>query len=182
MGILSTLVDVEMSGWFTLNSDLVQDLSSYKSKSGAANDSIVSGDKIINSSQYTPSSTKNSPQSSGAAKSSLDKRLDYMNTFLKNVFFSLSLNQANLDGMISIYELMKFVIHEILFIFIYILCYVIHKRLKSKTADYVIQMLLSTLWDGIVHNSLYVRCNTAKLFEVLYWINILDWILEINFF
>lgn len=28
-------------------------------------------------------------------------------------------------------------------------------------------MLLSTLWDGIVHISLYVRCNTAKLFEVL---------------
>ncbi len=29
-------------------------------------------------------------------------------------------------------------------------------------------MLLSTLWDGIVHTSLYVRCNTAKLFEVNY--------------
>ncbi len=39
--------------------------------------------------------------------------------------------------------------------------------MKAKTFDYVIQMLLSTLWDGIVHNSLYVRCNTAKLFEIL---------------
>ena len=122
-----------MSGWFTLNSDLVQDLSSYKSKSNAANDSIVSGDKIINSSQYTPSSTKNSPQSSSAAKSSLDKRLDYMNTFLKNVFFSLSLNQANLDGMISIYELMKFVIRFTKFnLFLYVSYVLLFKKGLSR--------------------------------------------------
>ncbi len=39
--------------------------------------------------------------------SALEKRLEHMNNYLKNVFFTLSLNQANLDGLISIYELMK---------------------------------------------------------------------------
>ena len=33
-------------------------------------------------------------------------------------------------------------------------------------------MLLATLWDGIVHISLYVRCNTAKLFEVCFFLDL----------
>ena len=112
VGILSTLVDAEMNGWFSLNSDLVQDIISYKATltdAVSSSSASISSDKIINSSQYsTPIKQRdNSGGSSSKTSSSLEKRLDYMSTYLKNVFFSLSLNQASLDGLISIYELMK---------------------------------------------------------------------------
>lgn len=113
VGILSTLVDAEMNGWFSLNSDLVQDIISYKATLGdAVSSPSISSDKIINSSQYsTPIKQRdNSGGGSSKTSSSLEKRLDYMSTYLKNVFFSLSLNQASLDGLISIYELMKLVV------------------------------------------------------------------------
>jgi hypothetical protein len=171
VGILSTLVDVEMNGWFSLNSDLVQDIISIKSESSPTK---MTSDKIINSSQYSTNKLKDKDAKTNikSDSTSLEKRIDYMNNYLKNVFFSLSLNQANLDGLIAIYELMKF---DNFMFSTEIIKINYNKeiikfsllRLKSKTSDYVIQMLLSTLWDGIVHTSLYVRCNTAKLFEVI---------------
>lgn len=103
VGILSTLVEAEMDGWFSLNSDLVQDIISYKAANLESSPSITS-DKIINSSL---TSTKQRDTQTKNSNSSIEKRLDYMSTYLKNVFFALSLNQAALDGLVSIYELLK---------------------------------------------------------------------------
>lgn len=96
-----------MNGWFSLNSDLVQDIISIKSESSPTK---ITSDKIINSSQYSTNKLKDKDAKTNikSDSTSLEKRIDYMNNYLKNVFFSLSLNQANLDGLIAIYELMKF--------------------------------------------------------------------------
>jgi len=98
VGILSTLADVELSGWF----DIIQD-----AKDGQM--------KKSNSIQFT---TPPSPPNANGRRPvdnvfkanvsvNAQKRLDYMNEYLKNVFFALSLGQTNLDGLIVIYELMK---------------------------------------------------------------------------
>ncbi|RNA19956.1 lisH domain and HEAT repeat-containing KIAA1468-like protein, partial [Brachionus plicatilis] len=144
VGILSTIVDIELYGWFDLSSNMFNDQEDMKTLKSETSPSGKSHEKVICSSDSKPNFKKSDPAIED--QTPLQKRIDNMNIYLKNVFFALSLNQGNLDAVISIYELMK---------------------LKSKSADYVIQMLLSTLWDGIVHISLYVRCNTAKLFEIL---------------
>ena len=101
MGILSTLVDVELNGWF----DIIQD-----AKNGEL--------KKSNSIQFTtpPPPTKasnlrveanNNNTNKANATVVAQKRLNLMNEYLKNVFFALSLNQTSLDGLIVIYELMK---------------------------------------------------------------------------
>ncbi|CAF0796504.1 unnamed protein product [Brachionus calyciflorus] len=148
VGILSTLVDIELYGWFNLNANLTNDQDDAFLLKSESSPSSNTREKVIRSSTSKNSVSKkhDNDTSLNESQTSLDKRIDHMNNYLKNVFFALSLNQNNLDGVIAIYEQMK---------------------LKSKTSDYVIQMLLSTLWDGIVHISLYVRCNTAKLFEIL---------------
>jgi hypothetical protein len=148
VGIISTLVDIEfdndlenISKNFTINSN--EDESMSKMKLHSPNE------KCLNSSlsPSSSSSIKNEMEkATNSFKNSAEKRLDFLNSYLKTLFFTLSLHQANLDGIVAIYQQMK---------------------LKSPQADYIIQMLLSTLWDGIVHTSLYVRCNTAKLFEIL---------------
>ena len=149
VGILSTLVDVETYGWLNMDLENLSDqsmhsTSSYSLKSETS-PSLFSNEKVINSS-FSKTAPQKSSSSAKTESKSLAQRIEHMNTYLKNVFFTLSLNQTNLDGLVSIYELMKN---------------------KSKSSEYVTQMLLSTLWDGIVHVSLYVRCNTAKLFEIL---------------
>ncbi len=149
VGILSTLVDVETYGWLNMDLDSSSDHSLHSSSSfslkSETSPSLFTNEKIINSSSSV-TAQKSKPETKSIAQSSIEKRIEHMNNYLKNLFFTLSLNQTNLDGLVTIYELMKN---------------------KSKSSEYVTQMLLSTLWDGIVHVSLYVRVNTAKLFEIL---------------
>lgn len=115
VGILSTLVDAEINGSFNLNSDLIEDVS-FKSESSLSPFTPITSDKVMNCSQYSANTNNRNKHdttlsSSGSAskknQTPLDKRIEYMNNYLKNVFFALSLNQANLDGLISVYELMK---------------------------------------------------------------------------
>ena len=86
VGILSTLVDNEMNGWTNLSQE-----------------------NQLNTSGSLQFKANNSPNTkmNEIAPTAVDKRLDYMNNYLKNVFFTLSLSQSNLDGLIAIYELMK---------------------------------------------------------------------------
>ena len=115
VGILSSLVDIEIDGWFNLNLDISnQSICSYKSQiKTESSPSSFKNLKIINSSKYSNNcKSKNSKeiennQSEDENKTSLDKRIDYMNNYLKNLFFTISLNQTNLDGLISIFEMMK---------------------------------------------------------------------------
>ena len=122
VSILSTLLEGELNGWYKI-------VDEWKTS-------------------YVPSTADETltTATTPAAHPESSKRLEFMTSYLKNLFFTLSLNQKSLDGLVSIYELL---------------------RHKGKANDYIVQMLLSTLWDGIVHMSLYVRCNTAKLFEIL---------------
>ena len=87
VGILSTLVDNEMNGW-----------------------SNLSQENQLNTSSSLQFKANNSPNTkmNEMTLTAVDKRLDYMNNYLKNVFFTLSLSQSNLDGLIAIYELMKY--------------------------------------------------------------------------
>jgi hypothetical protein len=93
VGILSTLVEVELNGWAKPYQDL--NLNSQKAT-------------IQLKSNISPNSKSNKlPISKTENLSVAEKRLEYMNEYLKSVFFALSLNQANFDGLICIYELMK---------------------------------------------------------------------------
>ena len=67
-------------------------------------------EKIISSSQYSKKIKKGgneNEENNVHNQTSIEKRIEYMTNYLKNVFFTLSLNQSNLDGLISIYELIK---------------------------------------------------------------------------
>lgn len=90
VGILSTLVDVELNGWF----DIIQDTKNgeLKPSSSIQFNTLDAADPVV---------CKENPVQVA------QKRIDYMCEYLKNVFFALSLNQMNLDGVIVIYELMK---------------------------------------------------------------------------
>ena len=120
VGILSTLLDVELYGWFNLNLDISNQSASSSSNNSFTHQMQVTikptdvspykNEKVINSSKYSNKKNKmNGEHENGEPKPStqFEKRLDYMNNYLKNIFFTLSLNQTNLDGLISIYELMK---------------------------------------------------------------------------
>ena len=70
--------------------------------------------KTSSSIQFTTPTTASNKSTGDRAEISVkeenkvaQKRMNYMNEYLKNVFFALSLNQMNLDGLIVIYELMK---------------------------------------------------------------------------
>ncbi len=121
VGILSTLLDVELYGWFNLNLDISNQSVSSSSNNSFTHQTITikptdispyKNEKVINSSTYSNKKNKmnGSENENGEPpkpSTQFEKRLDYMNNYLKNVFFTLSLNQTNLDGLISIYELMK---------------------------------------------------------------------------
>jgi hypothetical protein len=53
----------------------------------------------------SPYSSKNKDKNENL--SIVDKKLNHMSNYLRNVFFTLSLNQIQLDGLITIYEQMK---------------------------------------------------------------------------
>lgn len=89
VGILSTLVDAELNGWF----DIIQDTkNAHMPTSSSMQLSNVTGSEAVGA--------------NGAGENG-EKRISLMNAYLKNVFFALSLNQTNLDGLIAIYELLK---------------------------------------------------------------------------
>lgn len=90
VGIISTIVDIELFGSLNLNHDEIVDPNSI-----AFNGS--------------PQSNKNSPRANdtNVNQSAVEKRLNHMSSYLRNIFFTLSLNQSNLDGLIAIYEQMK---------------------------------------------------------------------------
>ncbi len=97
---------------------------------------------------------------SDSQKTPTDKLIEHMNSYLRHVFVALSMSQSSLDGLVVIYELLAHKVTSTT-----ASCSDVAAK-KRKANDHVIQMLIATLWDGIVHMSLYVRCNTAKLFEV----------------
>lgn len=113
VGILATLVDVEMFGWFNLISELNNEEDVESTFRTESSPSTMSHEKVITSSaskmKNTPKNRKqkDSDETSTKVQTSLEKRIDHMTNYLKTVFFALSLNQTNLDGVISIYELMK---------------------------------------------------------------------------
>ena len=86
VGILSTLVDIELLKWPSLYR--TQTINSEEPEKKTMSKSVESSNSI-------------------ASKSKIEKQIDHMNNYLKNVFFTLSLSQANLDGLIVIYEQMK---------------------------------------------------------------------------
>jgi hypothetical protein len=122
---LSTLIDVEHYGWFDL-----ANFSSDPSMTGGSggefdklklnlesSPSSLSKEKVISSSASSQKLSQkkglnDSSASNGSSQQTqVEKRIEHMNTYLKNVFFTLSLNQANLDGLIAIYELLKLAIY-----------------------------------------------------------------------
>jgi hypothetical protein len=121
VGILSTLIDVEHYGWLDLNN-----FNSDTSMTGGefekfklnleSSPSSLSKEKVISSSASSQKLSQkkglnDSSTSNGSSQpTQVERRIEHMNTYLKNVFFTLSLNQANLDGLIAIYELLKLVI------------------------------------------------------------------------
>jgi hypothetical protein len=64
-------------------------------------------EKVINYSQDVHKHRESDENEVNKSLSPVEKRLEAMNTYLKSVFFTISLNQTNLDGVIAIYELMK---------------------------------------------------------------------------
>jgi hypothetical protein len=110
VGILSTLIDVEYYGWSGLNSDSEKLQALSKKNEGGSSPSSLSRDKVISSSassnKLKPDELNNSSCNDGSL-SQIEKKIEQMNIFLKNVFFTLSLNQVNFDGLIAIYELLK---------------------------------------------------------------------------
>jgi len=86
VGILSTLVDAELNGWF----GIIQDTKNAHMP--------TSSSMQLNGSN---------PETDATSSQNGEKRISHMNLYLKNVFFALSLNQTNLDGLVSIYKLMK---------------------------------------------------------------------------
>lgn len=119
VGILSTLIDVEYYGWFDLNSSSSVEFDHLRttvctnmetSPSSLRKDKVISSSassQKISSPPTRDSKLNESQSSSTQPQTQVDKRIDYMSNYLKNVFFALSLNQANLDGLIAIYELLK---------------------------------------------------------------------------
>lgn len=115
VGILSSLVDAEMHGWLSFNLDTLSD-GSVKSLNinSESSPSIFRKEKVINSS-FSTESTKNkrndekstNSTQQQAKESSIEQRINQMSTYLKNLFFTLSLNQSNLDGLVAIFEQMK---------------------------------------------------------------------------
>ena len=102
VGIISTIVDIELYGSLNLNSN----------EGGASLEIPAMNFNFSNSNSPTSnrnlnSSSKTGGESSSESLSIVDKRLNYMSNYLRNVFFTLSLNQSNLDGLIAIYEQMK---------------------------------------------------------------------------
>ena len=55
----------------------------------------------------SPYSSKNKDKNENENLSIVDKKLNHMSNYLRNVFFTFSLNQIQLDGIITIYEQMK---------------------------------------------------------------------------
>ena len=112
----------------------------------------------------SPTSLNN--ENSAPVKTPIDLRIEHMNSYLRHVFVALSMSQSSLDGIVTIYELLAHKVATTAAATTQASGGGVTNKAKKKANDYVIQMLLATLWDGIVHMSLYVRCNTAKLFEV----------------
>lgn len=108
VAICSTLVDVESYGWIHMNLDQMdKSSSSFNLKYET---SPYRNEKIISSSQYSKKIKKagnENEENNLHNQTSIEKRINFMTNYLKNAFFTLSLNQSNLDGLISIYELIK---------------------------------------------------------------------------
>lgn len=105
VGILSTIVDIELYGWFDLSSNMFNDQEDMKFLKSETSPSGKSHEKVICSSDSKPTNKK--LEAVIKDQTTLEKRLEHMNLYIKNVFFALSLNQSNLDTVITIYELMK---------------------------------------------------------------------------
>jgi hypothetical protein len=117
VGILSSLVDAEIHGWLSFNLDASAD-DSVKSLNlnSESSPSIFRKEKVINSSFGTESTKlkRNDEKSANSApqvkESPIEQRISQMSNYLKNLFFTLSLNQSNMDGLVAIFEQMKSVI------------------------------------------------------------------------
>lgn len=97
VGIISTIVDIELYGSLNLNQDETP-VDPSTINFNKSNASPPKSNMPLKSNQNSPSSVQ---------QTLVEKRLNYMSNYLRNIFFTLSLNQSNLDGLIAIYELMK---------------------------------------------------------------------------
>lgn len=94
-----------MYGWFELSSNMFNDQEDMNFLKSETSPSGKSHEKVIRSSDSKQTNKKS--EAIAKDQTTLEKRLEHMNLYLKNVFFALSLNQSNLDTVICIYELMK---------------------------------------------------------------------------
>jgi len=99
VGILSALIDIELYGSINLNKDEASNQETKMFNTNLSN----SSSPILNKNGNGDST----PEFTIKSSATVEKRLNYMTNYLRNVFFTLSLNQSNLTGLIAIYEQMK---------------------------------------------------------------------------
>ena len=95
---MSAIVDIELYGSLNLNNN-----------DGSNLEIPTFNFNFSNNNSPTSKNNVGNTTDELATKSlaNVEKRLNYMGNYLRNVFFTLSLNQSNLDGLIAIYEQMK---------------------------------------------------------------------------
>jgi hypothetical protein len=69
-----------------------------------------------------------------------------INTYLKDLLILCAENSLKIEPLVIIFQQLE---------------------AQKQRQNCYLQLLLSTLWDGIVHQSINVRCYTAQLFEVI---------------